>query len=98
MARANCLVMARSDKRRRRHLPMAVLGDACACRRDKVPTLSADDMTELLSTAHKNTTSTYLQLGGEAGIHKLVDRFYKLMEVLAEARIVRQMQIGRAHV
>jgi hemoglobin len=91
MARANCLVMARCDKRRRRHLPMAVLCDTCACPRDKVPTLSADDMTELLSTVHKNNTSTYLQLGGEAGIHKLVDRFYELMEVLCEARRVRQM-------
>ena len=48
-------------------------------------------MTELLSAQHKNNASAYLQLGGEAGIHTLVDRFYELMEVLSEARIVRRM-------
>lgn len=48
-------------------------------------------MTELLNFQHENNASAYLQLGGEAGIHKLVDRFYELMEVLSEARIVRRM-------
>ena len=48
-------------------------------------------MTELLSAQHKNNASAYLQLGGEAGIHALVDRFYELMEVLSEARRVRRM-------
>lgn len=48
-------------------------------------------MTERSSIQHKNSVSTYLQLGGEAGIHKLVDRFYELMATLSEARVVRRM-------
>lgn len=48
-------------------------------------------MTELLSSQHRDSASTYLQLGGEAGIRKLVDRFYELMETLPEARVVRRM-------
>ncbi len=48
-------------------------------------------MSELMSTAHESNASTYLQLGGEAAIHKLVDRFYALMEGLSEAQIVRRM-------
>ncbi|WP_110968964.1 group II truncated hemoglobin [Pseudomonas huaxiensis] len=48
-------------------------------------------MTELLSSQHRDSVSTYLQLGGEAGIRKLVDRFYELMETLSEARVVRRM-------
>ncbi|KFE52155.1 group II truncated hemoglobin [Pseudomonas syringae] len=48
-------------------------------------------MTELLSSPHRNSTSTYLQLGGEAGIRKLVDRFYELMEMLSEAQVLRLM-------
>lgn len=46
-------------------------------------------MTELLSVKDTSSASTYLQLGGEAGVHKLVDRFYELMDTLAEARVVR---------
>ncbi|MEB0120285.1 group II truncated hemoglobin [Pseudomonas sp. MH10] len=47
-------------------------------------------MSERLSQG-KNKISAYLQLGGEAGILALVDRFYELMDVLPEARIVRRM-------
>jgi hemoglobin len=53
--------------------------------------LSADEMTERVSTEPKSNTSIYLQLGGEAAVHRLVDRFYELMEGLSEARTVRQM-------
>ncbi|APV41876.1 globin [Pseudomonas frederiksbergensis] len=48
-------------------------------------------MTELLSVRYKDSTSTYLQLGGESGIRKLVNRFYELMDTLSEARVVRLM-------
>jgi hemoglobin len=48
-------------------------------------------MTERVSTEPKSNTSIYLQLGGEAAVHRLVDRFYELMEGLSEARTVRQM-------
>lgn len=48
-------------------------------------------MTELLSVQYKDSASTYLQLGGESGIRKLVNRFYELMDTLSEARVVRLM-------
>lgn len=48
-------------------------------------------MTEHLSVQHKDRPDTYLQVGGEAGIRALVERFYQLMETLAQARVVRQM-------
>ena len=48
-------------------------------------------MTELFSAQHKDSASTYLQLGGESGIRELVDRFYELMETLSEAQVVRLM-------
>lgn len=57
----------------------------------KSPTLRTDNMTERLSAQHKDGASTYLQLGGEASIRKLVERFYELMETLPEARVVRLM-------
>ncbi len=37
------------------------------------------------------TDSVYVQLGGEPGIHALVDRFYDLMDTLPEAWTVRQL-------
>ena len=48
-------------------------------------------MTELLSDQYKEGASTYLQLGGESGVRKLVNRFYELMDTLSEARVVRLM-------
>ena len=36
-------------------------------------------------------TTTYAQLGGEAAIHALVNRFYELMDTLPEAYTVRQL-------
>ncbi len=35
--------------------------------------------------------SPYQKLGGEAGVRKLVDRFYELMDTLPEAEIIRAM-------
>jgi hemoglobin len=37
------------------------------------------------------TTSPYASLGGEAGVRKLVHRFYTLMDELPEAYTLRQM-------
>lgn len=51
-------------------------------------------MTELLSDQYKEGASTYLQLGGESGVRKLVNRFYELMDTLSEARVVRLMHGG----
>ncbi|KAF0866398.1 group II truncated hemoglobin [Pseudomonas protegens] len=48
-------------------------------------------MTDHPSVQHKDRPSTYLQVGGEAGIRALVERFYQLMETLTQARGVRQM-------
>ncbi|MBT2297640.1 group II truncated hemoglobin [Pseudomonas fluorescens] len=48
-------------------------------------------MTEHLSNPTTNPASTYLQLGGEAGVYQLVERFYALMETLSEAQVVRRM-------
>ncbi len=36
-------------------------------------------------------TTPYERLGGEAGVHRLVQRFYALMDELPEAHTVRQM-------
>lgn len=68
-----------------------LLGGTGACRLAEVSALKAEDVTERSSVQHKNSVSIYLQLGGEAGIHKLVDRFYELMATLPEARVVRRM-------
>lgn len=35
--------------------------------------------------------SPYQKLGGEAGVRRLVDRFYELMDTLPEARAIRAM-------
>lgn len=35
--------------------------------------------------------SPYEKLGGEAGVRKLVDRFYDLMDTEADAKVIRQM-------
>lgn len=35
--------------------------------------------------------TTYEQLGGEAGVRKLVHRFYELMDTLPEAAVIRAM-------
>lgn len=48
-------------------------------------------MTERLSSQYKGSTSTYLQLGAEVGVRKLVDRFYELMDTLPDARVVRRI-------
>ncbi|MDP3225531.1 MAG: globin, partial [Rubrivivax sp.] len=37
------------------------------------------------------TRSPYEQLGGEAGVRRLVQRFYALMDELPEAYAVRQL-------
>ncbi len=39
----------------------------------------------------KTETTPYEMIGGEAGIHRLVDRFYALMDELPEAYMVRKM-------
>ena len=36
-------------------------------------------------------TTIYVQLGGEAAIYALVNRFYELMDALPEAYTVRQL-------
>lgn len=48
-------------------------------------------MSGLLSLEHKDNASIYVQLGGDTGIHILVNRFYELMDTLAEAGAVRRM-------
>ncbi|NMM14343.1 MAG: group II truncated hemoglobin [Rhodoferax sp.] len=42
-------------------------------------------------TAAEATTTLYDTLGGEAGVQRLVQRFYALMDELPEAYTVRQM-------
>ena len=39
----------------------------------------------------QQTLSYYQRLGGEAGVHRLVDRFYDLMDTLPEAASIRAM-------
>jgi hemoglobin len=40
---------------------------------------------------HERTTTPYEQLGGEKAVRKLVEHFYREMDVLPEARGIRQM-------
>ena len=45
-----------------------------------------------------NEETVYDRIGGQQGVRRLVDRFYDLMDELDEARQLRDLQIGRAHV
>jgi hemoglobin len=43
------------------------------------------------TAAHRAPESVYARLGGAPAIHRLVDRFYGLMDELPEAHAVRQL-------
>lgn len=48
-------------------------------------------MTELNNTEQQDDGSAYVRLGGAAGVHALVTRFYALMEDLPKALTVRRL-------
>ena len=49
--------------------------------------LTADDYADMLESG----PTYYDRLGGEAGVRRLVDRFYDLMEQMPEARVIRAL-------